>query len=210
MAAKATSRPEGRPRLIGNSGEQARDRTQSQVILSANLTRVNEAAKRSRQTRFTALLHHVDVAALERAYRRLRRQAAPGVDGVTVESYGQDLEGNLRDLADRVHGGRYRPLPVRRTYIPKADGGQRPLGILALEDKIVQRAVAEVLSAIYEADFLDCSFGFRPRRSAHQALRMVREAITTEPVNWVLDADIRMVDANAGAQDRRPPGAPPD
>ena len=145
---------------MGNSGEQARDRTQSRVILSANLTRVNEAAKRSCQTRFTALLHHVDVAALERAYRRLRRQAAPGVDGVTVESYGQGLEGNLRDLADRVQGGRYRPLPVRRTYIPKADGGQRPLGILALEDKIVQGAVAEVLSAIYEADFLDCSFGF--------------------------------------------------
>ncbi len=131
---------------MGNSGEQARDRTQSRVILSANLTRVNEAAKRSRQTRFAALLHHVDVAALERAYRRLRRQAAPGVDGVTVESYGQDLEGNLRDLADRVHGGRYRPLPARRTYIPKADGGQRPLGILSLEDKIVQGAVAEVLS----------------------------------------------------------------
>ena len=191
MAAKATSRPEGRPRLMGNSGEQAWDRTQSRVVLSANLTRVNEAAKRSRQTRFTALLHHADVAALERAYRRLRWQAAPGVDGVTVESYGQDLEGNLRDLADRVHGGRYRPLPVRRTYIPKADGGQRPLGILALEDKIVQGAVAEVLSAIYEADFLDCSYGFRPGRSAHKALRIVREAITTEPVNWVLDADIR-------------------
>jgi RNA-directed DNA polymerase len=176
---------------MGNSDEQARDRTQSRIILSANLTRVNEAAKRSRQTRFTALLHHVDVAALERAYRRLRRQAAPGVDGVTVESYEQDLEGNLRDLADRVHGGRYRPLPVRRTYIPKADGGQRPLGILALEDKIVQGAVAEVLSAIYEADFLECSYGFRPGRSAHKALRVVREAITTEPVNWVLDADIR-------------------
>ena len=192
MAAKATSRPEGRPRLMGSSGEQARDRTQSRVILSANLTRVNEAAKRSRQTRFTALLHHVDVAALERAYRRLRRQAAPGVDGVTVESYGQDLEGNLRDLADRVHGGRCWPLPVRRTYIPKADGGQRPLGILALEDKIVQGAVAEVLSAIYEADFLDCSYGFRPGRSAHKALRIVHEAITTEPVNWVLDADIRL------------------
>ena len=109
---------------------------------------------------------------------------------MTVESYGQDLEGNLRDLADRVHGGRYRPLPVRRTYIPKADGGQRPLGILSLEDKIVQSAVAEVLSAIYEADFLDCSYGFRPGRSAHKALRIVREAITTEPVNWVLDADI--------------------
>jgi RNA-directed DNA polymerase len=176
---------------MGNPGEEARDRTQSRKLLPANLARVNEAAKRSRQIRFTALLHHVDAAALERAFRRLRRQAAPGVDGVTVETYGHDLEGNLRDLCDRVHGGRYRPLPVRRTYIPKADGGQRPLGILALEDKIVQSAVAEVLSAIYEADFLDCSYGFRPGRSAHKALLAVREAITTEPVNWVLDADIR-------------------
>lgn len=157
-----------------NSGEQARDRTESRVIRLANLTRVNEAAKRSRQTKFTALLHHVDVAAPERAYRRLRRQAA---HGVTVESYGQDLEGNLRDLADSVYSGRYRSLPVRRTYIPKADGGQRPRGIPSLEDKIVQGAVAEVLSAIYEADFLDCSFGFRPRGRAHQALRVVREAI---------------------------------
>lgn len=108
---------------MGNSGEQARDRTQSRVILPANLTKVNEAAKRSRQTRFAALLHHVDVAALERAYLRLRRrQAAPGVDGVTVDSYGQDLEGNLRDLADRVHGGRYRPLPVRRTWLTAVSG----------------------------------------------------------------------------------------
>ena len=191
MAAKETSRPEGRPRLVGNSGEEAEDRTRSRSILPANLARVNDAAKRSRQTRFTALLHHVDVEALERAFRRLRRKAAPGVDGMTVDAYAGDLEENLRDLCDRLHGGRYRPRPVRRAYIPKADGGQRPLGILALEDKIVQGAVAEVLNAIYEADFLDCSYGFRPRRSAHQALRTVREAITTEPVNWVLDADIR-------------------
>lgn len=174
MAAKATSRPEGRPRLMGNFDEKVQDRTQRRTLLPPNLTRVNDAAKRSRQTRFTALLHHVDVAALERAFRRLRWQAAPGVDGVTVEAYGHDLEGNLRDLCDRVHGGRYRPLPVRRTYMPKADGGQRPLGILALEDKIVQGAVAEVLSAIYEADFLDCSHGFRPGRSAHQALRCAK------------------------------------
>jgi len=176
---------------MGNPGEEARDRTQSRKLLSANLARVNEAAKRSRQTRFTALLHHVDVAALERAYRRLRRRAAPGVDGMTVDAYERGLEVRLRDLCDRVHSGHYRPLPVRRTYIPKADGGQRPLGILALEDKIVQSAVAEVLSAVYEADFLNCSYGFRPGRSAHQALQTVREAVTTEPVNWVLDADIR-------------------
>ena len=168
MAAKETSRPEGRPRLVGNSGEEAEDRTRSRSILPANLARVNDAAKRSRQTRFTALLHHVDVEALERAFRRLRRKAAPGVDGMTVDAYVGDLEANLHDLSNRLHGGRYRPLPVRRTYIPKADGGQRPLGILALEDKIVQGAVAEVLNAIYEPDFLDCSYGFRPGRSAHQ------------------------------------------
>ncbi len=155
MAAKETSRPEGRPRLVGTSGEEARDRTQGRTNLSAKLARVNDAAKRSRQTRFTALLHHVDVGALERAFRRLRRKAAPGVDGMTVDAYVRDLEVNLRDLCERVHSGRYRPLPVRRTYIPKADGSLRPLGIPALEDKIVQGAVAEVLGAIYEADFLD-------------------------------------------------------
>jgi group II intron reverse transcriptase/maturase len=152
---------------------------------------VNEAAKRSRQTRFTALLHHIDVEALERAFRRLRRKAASGVDGVTVETYEGELESNLRDLHERVHSGRYRPQPVRRTYIPKADGGRRPLGILALEDKIVQGAVAEVLSAIYEADFLDCSYGFRPGHSAHQALQAVRTAVMVERVNWVFEADIR-------------------
>jgi len=129
MAAKETSRPEGRPRLVGISSEEAEDRTPSRSILPARLARVNDAAKRSRQTRFTALLHHVDVEALERAFRRLRRRAAPGVDGMTVDAYASDLEENLHDLCDRLHSGRYRPLAVRRTYIPKADGGQRPLGI---------------------------------------------------------------------------------
>lgn len=191
MAAKATSRPEGRPRPVGSSGETRQDRTQGRKSLPAGLARVNEAAKRSRQARFTALLHHVDVEALERAFRRLRRAAAPGVDGVTVEAYAEGLEEKLQDLHNRVHSGRYRPLPVRRVYIPKADGGQRPLGILALEDKIVQGAVAEVLSALYEADFLECSYGFRPGRNAHQALRAVHDAIMGERVSWVLDADIR-------------------
>lgn len=116
--------------------------------MPANLIRVNEAAKRSRQIRFTALLHHVDVESLERAYRRLRRAAAPGVDGMTVATYAEGLAERLRNLRARVHSGRYRPLPVRRTYIPKADGDERPLGIVALEDKIVQGAVAELLSAI--------------------------------------------------------------
>lgn len=191
MAAKETSQPEGRPRLTGTPGEEAQNRTLGRSTLPANLARVNDAAKRSRQTRFTALLHHVNVESLERAFRRLRRKAAPGVDGVTVEAYEGDLESNIQDLHQRVHSGRYRPQPVRRTYIPKADGGQRPLGILAVEDKIVQGAVAEVLSAIYEADFLDGSYGFRPGHSAHQALQMVRQAVITERVSWVLDADIR-------------------
>ena len=156
-----------------------------------NLLRVNDAARRSRQARFTALLHHVDAGALERAFWRLRRAAAPGIDAMTVQHYAQDLQVRLRELCDRLHSGRYRPQPVRRVYVAKADGGQRPLGVLALEDKIAQGAVAEVLSAVYEADFLDCSYGFRPGRSAHQALRTVHRAVMSERVDWVLDADIR-------------------
>jgi group II intron reverse transcriptase/maturase len=152
---------------------------------------VNEAAQQSRRTRFTALLHHVNVAALKRAYSRQRKKASPGVDGLTVEEYGRDLEANLRDLCDRVHSGRYRPLPVRRVYIPKPDGGERPLGVPALEDKIVQSAVAEVLCAVYEADFQGLSYGFRPGRSAHGALDALQTAIMTQKVDWVLDADIR-------------------
>ena len=191
MATKETSRPEGGPRLVRSQDEKREDRTQGRAYLPDYLVRVHDAAKRSRQTRFTALLHHVDVEALERAFRRLRRKAAPGVDGMTVETYEGRLADNLRELCDRVHSGRYKPLPVRRTYIPKADGGKRPLGILVLEDKLVQGAVAEVLSAIYEADFLDCSFGFRPGRGAHQALRTIHDAVISERVNWVFEADIR-------------------
>ena len=134
---------------MGNSGEEAEDRTRSRSILPVNFARVNDVAKRSRQTRFTALLHHVDVEALERAFRRLRRKAAPGVDGTTVDAYAGDLEANLHDLCDRLHGGRYRPLPVRRTYIPKADGGQRPLGILALDAAgLASRAVVMIFDAL--------------------------------------------------------------
>jgi len=173
---------------VRNPDEKLGDRTQGRTYLPDHLIRVNDAAKRSRQTRFTALLHHIDVEALERAFRRLRRKAAPGVDGMTVEIYEGRLADNLRELCDRVHSGRYNPLPVRRTYIPKADGGKRPLGILVLEDKIVQGAVAEVLSAIYEADFLDCSYGFRPGRSAHQALRTIHDAVISERVKWVFEA----------------------
>jgi group II intron reverse transcriptase/maturase len=171
--------------------EKATARTQSRGTLLPHLQRVNEAAKRNKQVRFTALLHHVDDAALKRAFRRLKRSASAGVDGETVATYEQELPVKLQDLCTRVHTGRYRPLPVRRVYIPKADGGQRPLGVLALEDKIVQGAVAEVLSAVYEADFLGFSYGFRPGRSPHQALAALHTAVMTQSVNWVLDADIR-------------------
>ena len=191
MTVKATNRSEGRPQPPGTPGQARRDRTQSRKPLPANLARVNDAARGSRQTQFTALLHHVDVGALERAFRRLRRKAAPGIDGVTVADYEDHLEANLQALCARLHRNQYRPQPVLRTYIPKADGGRRPLGILALEDKIVQGAVAEVLSAVYEADFLDCSFGFRPGRSPHQALRTVHDAIMGERVGWIVECDIR-------------------
>jgi hypothetical protein len=134
---------------VRNRDEKPGDRTQGRTCLPNHLVRVHDAAKRSRQTRFTALLHHVDVEALERAFWRRR---APGVDGMTVETYEGRLADNLRELCDSVHSVRCEPLPVRRTYIPKADGRKRPLGILVPEDKIVQGAVAEVLSAIYEAD----------------------------------------------------------
>ena len=146
---------EKRERQEGITTGQAKGQTQRWRPLQPNLARVNEAARRSGQTRFTALLHHVDVAALARAFRRQRRAASPGVDRVTVEDYERNLEANLQRLHERVHSGQYWPKPVRRTYIPKADGSLRPLGIPALEDKIVQGAVAEVLNAVYEADFLD-------------------------------------------------------
>jgi hypothetical protein len=152
---KATRRAEGRGRLEGTSHREGKVRTQGRGIVPAHLGRVNEAAKRDKRARFTALLHHVDVVALERAFRRVKRKAAPGVDGETVESYEENLQERLRGLCDRVHRGSYRPQPVRRVYIPKAGGGQRPIGVPALEDKVVQGAVAEVLSAIYEAEMFE-------------------------------------------------------
>jgi RNA-directed DNA polymerase len=155
------------------------------------LDRVREVARRDKEARFTALLHHVDLARLRAAYRAIRPTAAPGVDGVTWEAYGRDLEANLRDLHGRLHAGRYRARPSRRAYIPKADGRQRPLGIAALEDKIAQRAVVEVLNAIYEVDFRGFSYGFRPGRSPHHALDALAVGIERKNVNWVLDADIR-------------------
>jgi group II intron reverse transcriptase/maturase len=159
--------------------------------LLPHLLRVNAAARRSGQTQFTALLHHVDIAALERAFKRQRRGASPGVDRVTVEAYEQDLEENLRRLHERIHSGQYWPKPVLRAYIPKADGGQRGLGLPALEDKVVQSAVAEVLNAIYEADFYGFSYGFRPGRGPHRALASLDRALMTQRVSWVLDVDLR-------------------
>jgi RNA-directed DNA polymerase len=182
---------EGRDQPEGNPRRNARVRTQGRAALPSNLVRVNEAAHRDKSMRFTALLHHVSVEAFERAFRRLKRRAAAGVDGETVASYEKDVRARLEDLCDRVHSGRYRPWPVRRVYIPKADGKQRPLGVPALEDKIVQGAVAEVLSAVYEADFLGFSYGFRPGRSPRMALKALHTAMMTQRVNYVLDADIR-------------------
>ena len=161
---------------------------------SSALERVREVARRDKDARFTALLHHVDLVRLRKAYWAIRPQAAPGVDKVTWADYGQDLEANLRDLHARVQAGRYRAKPSRRVYIPKADGRQRPLGIASLEDKIVQRAVVEVLNAVYEVyevDFRGFSYGFRPGRKPHDALDALTVAITSRRVNWVLDADIR-------------------
>jgi len=182
---------EGRDRLGKTPRAEGTCRTQSRNPGTDPLDRVNQAAQRDKRTRFTALLHHIDVERLGRVFTRLRRNASAGVDGETVAQYEQHLEDNLRALCARVHSGRYRPYPVRRVYIPKSDGGQRPLGIPALEDKLVQGAVADVLQAIYETDFLHCSYGFRPGRNAHQALDALHTGIMSQCVNWVLDADIR-------------------
>jgi RNA-directed DNA polymerase len=188
---KETRRVEGRDQPGETLRGQAGGRTQSRITSPPDLARVNAAAHRAGQTQFTALLHHIDRGALERAFRRQKRQASTGVDGITVEMYEQALDANLQDLCARIHTGRYRPQPVRRVYIPKADGGQRPLGVPALEDKVVQSAVAELLSAIYEADFLGFSYGFRPGRDPHMALDALHTALMSQRVNWVLDADIR-------------------
>src|SRR5512132_1903078 len=157
----------------------------------SGLDRVCRVARTDREARFTALLHHVDVERLRAAYWALEPKAAPGVDGVTWVDYGEDLEENLRDLHARVHRGSYRARASRRAYIPKADGRSRPLGIAVLEDKVLQRAVVEVLNAVYEQDFLGFSYGFRSGRSPHDALDALSVGIGQKKVNWVLDADIR-------------------
>lgn len=174
----------------GNTAENRTRRTPSRGSVSQGLDRVRQAAKAGKKERFTALLHHVDVELLKAAYSWLKRDAAPGIDGVTWREYEQNLEANVINLHARVHRGGYRALPSRRKYIPKPDGKQRPLGIAALEDKIVQRAVVEVLNAIYEEDFTGFSYGFRPGRGQHDALDALAVGITHTKVNWILDADI--------------------
>src|SRR6266403_2291779 len=182
---------EPRPETKGNVGQQSTHRAQDRARVTQALDRVRKAARLRKEERFTALLHHVNVDTLRTAFYALRRKAAPGVDGMTWRDYEADLEPRLRDLHERVHRGAYRPQPSRRTYIPKADGRQRPLAIAALEDKIVQGACVMVLNAIYEEDFLGFSYGFRPGRGPQDALDALAVAITSRKVNHILDADVR-------------------
>ena len=182
---------EGRGLAKGNLPQQNASRTPSRTDALRALERVRQAAKKDKKLRFTALLHHIySLETLRSAYLSLKREAAPGVDGETWQHYGEALEANLQDLSGRLKRGAYRAKPVRRVYIPKADGRQRPLGVTALEDKIVQRAAVEVLNAIYESDFLGFSYGFRPGRSPHHALDALYTGLLTRKVNWVLDLDI--------------------
>ena len=182
---------EGRGLAKGNAASKTRPGRSAGADAPSALDRVRQAARRDKTAKFTALLHHVDVDRLQAAYRAINPRAAVGVDEVTWQGYGQDLEANLQDLHTRVQRGSYRAKPSRRAYIAKADGRLRPLGIAALEDKIVQRAVVEVLNGVYEEDFLGFSYGFRPGRGQHDALDALAVGISRKKVNWVLDADIR-------------------
>jgi len=187
----AAEMAEQRAGTEGNAIQQSTHRTQMRTRVSQALERVRQAAKVRKKERFTALLHHVNPDLLQLSFYALKRNAAPGVDGVTWDDYEADLQSNLQDLHSRVHRGAYRAQPSRRKYIPKPDGRQRPLGIAALEDKIVQRAVVAVLNVVYEQEFLGFSYGFRPKRSAHDALDALIVGIKRKRVNWVLDLDVR-------------------
>jgi group II intron reverse transcriptase/maturase len=175
----------------GNVGQQSTHRTQSRDRVSQALNHVRRTAKERRKEKFTALLHHVDLDLLRLSFMALKRAAAPGVDGITWQDYEADLERRLEDLHARVHRGAYRAQPSRRKYIAKANGQQRPLGIATVEDKILQRAVVTVLNSIYEEDFLGFSYGFRPKRSQHDALDALIVGIERKKVSWILDVDIR-------------------
>jgi RNA-directed DNA polymerase len=182
---------EGRGLAEGNTTSKTRPGLRAGMSAPSALDRVRLVAQQDKDARFTALLHHVSLDRLRAAYGALSPKAAAGVDGVMWLTYGKDLEANLQDLHQRVQRGAFRAKPSRRSYIPKADGRLRPLGIAALEDKVVQRAVVEVLNAVYEPDFLGFSYGFRPGRSPHDALDALAAGIQKKKVSWVLDADIR-------------------
>jgi RNA-directed DNA polymerase len=182
---------EPRAEAKGNAGQQSTRRTQNRESVSQALERIRHAAGQRKKEKFTTLFHHLTIEQLEAAFDDLKQDAAAGVDGVTWKQYDADLECNLKDLHARLHRGAYRALPSRRVYIPKPDGRQRPLAVAALEDKIVQRATAVVLNAIYEEDFLGFSYGFRPGRGTHDALDALCVGINSKKVNYILDADIR-------------------
>src|SRR6266699_3925758 len=182
---------EERPLIKENAGQPNTHPTQSEKRVSQGLAGVRKVARDNKEMKFTALLHHLTVDLLRESFYALKRKAAPGVDGVTWEEYEPELEGRMIDLHSRIHRGAYRAQPSRRVYILKPDGRQRPLGVAALEDKIVQHAVVTILNQIYEEDFRGFSYGFRPGRSQHQALDALYVAITRKKVSFVLDADIR-------------------
>jgi len=182
---------EPRAEAKGNAGQQSTGRAQSRGTVSQALERIRQAARQRKKERFTALLHHLSVGHLEEAFFELKEDAAPGVDELTWKEYEADHRRQLEDLHARLHRGAYRALPSRRVYIPKPDGRQRPLAVAALEDKIIQRATAAVLNAIYEEDFLGFSYGFRPGRGTHDAMDALVVGITSTKVNWILDADIQ-------------------
>jgi RNA-directed DNA polymerase len=191
-AASAAAEPmEPRGGIEGKAGLQSTVRTRSRAAVSHAQGRLRQAVARNKKENLTALLHHVSLDTLRWAFLEQRRDAAPGVDRLTWEEYAVDLETRLADLHDRLHRGAYRALPSRRRYIPKPDGGRRPLGIAALEDKIVQTAVVAILTPVYEAEFLGFSYGFRPGRGRHDALDALAAGIARKRISWVLDADIR-------------------
>jgi RNA-directed DNA polymerase len=183
----AQSAPACRPAF----GQATAVRTLCWGTASSRLEAVRQAARQDKKVRFTALLHHITVDLLTQSYNALKRDAAPGTDSVTWQAHGENLDEKLKALHDRIHKGSYRARPAKRTYIPKADGSQRPLSVWCLEDKIVQQAVVTVLEAIYEEDFVGFSYGFRPGRGQHDALDALHAGILRRRVNWVLDADIR-------------------
>jgi RNA-directed DNA polymerase len=181
---------EPRTETKGNAGQHSTPRTPSRTSVTQALDRIRRTARERKKERFTALLHHIGTELLEAEFLALEEHAAPGADGLTWRDYEQNLKANLEDLHARIHRGAYRPLPSRRVYIPKPDGRQRPLAVASLEDKIVQRATAAVLNAIYEEDFLGFSYGFRPGRSAHHAMDALVVAIERRKVNFIVDADV--------------------